>query len=183
MSRILLDMDGVVADLTTPWLARYNRDYSDHLTPEDLKAWDVHQFVKPECGTKIYDYLNQRGTFADLVPLPGAVDCVALLLDAGHEVYFVTTPPTRSPWAVLEKSHWVEEFFPRVGAGNMVFTRHKHLVRGDFLIDDYEKNLERFEGHAILFDQPWNRHVNTMEKSLHRGFDWTHVAITIGRLS
>lgn len=183
MSRILLDMDGVVADLTTPWLARYNRDYNDSLTSEDLKAWDVHQFVKSECGTKIYDYLNQRGAFADLVPLPGAVDCVDLLLDAGHEVYFVTTPPTRSPWAVLEKSQWVEEFFPRVGAGNMVFTRHKHLVRGDFLIDDYEKNLHLFDGHCILFDQPWNRSVDTQELAFRRGFDWRHVFTMIAGLS
>lgn len=183
MSRILLDMDGVVADLHTPWFGRYNRDYDDNVTSDQIKTFSVHPYVKPECGTRIYDYLNERGVFAEAPVIPRAVEGVEMLLDMGHEIFFCTTPPVHSQWAVLEKTQWVASRFPRIGGGNMIFTRHKHLVRADFLVDDYEDNLQLFDGHRILFDQPWNRGVDTQELSLHRSFDWRHLVTLIKRLS
>jgi 5'-nucleotidase len=168
-------MDGVVADLHSPWLALYNAEYGDNLTPEKLSEWGVHPFVKPECGTKVYEYLDHKGLFASAPVIPGAQDGIRALLEMGCEVFFVTTAPLHSQWAILEKSEWIDKHFPEVGAGNMVFTRHKHLVRGDMLIDDYHGNLEKFQGHDIIFDQPWNRATRNRSTGLHgtyRAFGW-----------
>ena len=51
--KILVDVDGVCADLHMTWLHRYNTDYDDHLIHSDITRWAIHEFVKPECGTKI----------------------------------------------------------------------------------------------------------------------------------
>ncbi|MCJ7984909.1 hypothetical protein MUB16_14170 [Priestia sp. OVL9] len=47
----------------TDWHNQYNKDYCDSLSVEKLKCWESEKYVKPECGTKIYDYLDQRAFF------------------------------------------------------------------------------------------------------------------------
>jgi 5'(3')-deoxyribonucleotidase len=54
--RIAFDQDQVLADLLTEWVSRYNTEYNDNLRPEDIKNWNWHNLVKPECGKKIYNH-------------------------------------------------------------------------------------------------------------------------------
>ena len=63
MHTLLIDMDSVICDLMTDWHNQYNKDYCDSLSVEKLKCWESEKYVKPECGTKIYDYLDQPGLF------------------------------------------------------------------------------------------------------------------------
>ncbi|MFZ5827353.1 MAG: 5' nucleotidase, NT5C type, partial [Bacillota bacterium] len=61
---LLFDLDGVCCNLMKKWLAVYNHDYSDNLTEADITSWNWDDFVKPECGKRIYHYLNRPGFFA-----------------------------------------------------------------------------------------------------------------------
>ncbi|GAB2724271.1 5'(3')-deoxyribonucleotidase [Paenibacillus thermoaerophilus] len=156
---LLLDMDSVIVDLMTEWHRRYNEDYNDNLSVEKLASWESELYVKPECGTKIYDYLDQPGLFANLPPVPGAIECLYRMRD-DYELIIVTSSRT---YAYTEKEQWVERHLPFIGKRNLIFAHRKELIRGDLLFDDAPHNLEDFAATgrlAIAMDYPYNRNVN-----------------------
>ena len=151
MRTILFDIDSVLADIMVPWLEQYNRDYDDDLTKDKILSWDIHQFVKPECGRNIYKYLTP-GMY-DVTPvIPGAVSSVELARRYGRVIF-----ATSAHFVPGRKLTWLNDngFFVR--DKDYVECLDKGLIRADILIDDYELNLVEFP-KGILFDQPWNRH-------------------------
>jgi 5'(3')-deoxyribonucleotidase len=149
---IACDVDGVIADVLTNWLARYNRDYNDNLKHDDITAWDTSIFVKAECGKKIFAYLDDPSLYDDVLPYPGALDAVKELKKLGRVVY-ATSSPAKS---YGRKFFWLKEHGFLSDQLDYFETRDKSLVRADFLIDDYYKNLDTFVGKKILLAQPWN---------------------------
>ncbi|MGO4888212.1 5' nucleotidase, NT5C type [Anaerobacillus sp. MEB173] len=157
--RLLIDMDSVMADLMTPWYARYNKDYNDKLHYLDLTSWDTHKFVKKECGEKIYQYLHEPGFYRYLQPLPHS-QAVMEKLNKEHEIFIVTTSPAE---AVSDKQEWMKEHFPFIQIEHMIFTHRKDLIIGDLLFDDAPHNLEAFMAtgrKAIAMNYPYNQSVN-----------------------
>lgn len=163
---LLFDLDGICANLAKKWLEVYNRDWGDHLTTDDISAWEWHRFVKPECGKRIYHYLNRPGFFSDLEPIPG---CVEVLRRLAHRTELVVV--TASPKEAAEaKIAWVRRHLPFVSRHNIVITYRKDLVRGDFMFDDAPRNLRHFQGIRLLLDYPYNREFH----ECYRVKDWEH---------
>lgn len=52
------------------------------------------------------------------------------------------------------------------------FISHKHILKGDVLIDDRSYNLENFDGRSLLFTSPHNVNENGFE----RVDNWLEVA-------
>jgi 5'-nucleotidase len=156
--RIGIDMDQVLADLMTEWLNRYNADYNDNLKPEDITSWEFHMTVKPECGKRIYTYLDNPHMFSYLPVMDGAQD-VVYELSKYFDIFVVT-----AVWNignVAPKYNWLRRYFPFLDEKNFVFTRNKSIVNADFLIDDKPSNFDGgFRGQGILFDAPHNRNEN-----------------------
>lgn len=150
---LLFDLDGVCCDLMSKWLAAYNRDWSDSLTPERITEWEWHRFVKPECGSRIYHYLSRPGFFADLQPIPGCREALERL-SAFCELVVVSASPAA---AAADKINWVRRHLPMVPKGHVVLTYRKDLVSGDFMFDDAPRNLRNHPATRILMDYPYNR--------------------------
>jgi len=152
---IACDVDGVVADLMPVWLVKYSVDYGHTLTPDDIVEWDISQFVKPECGLSIYDYLQDPQLYDDVLPIKGAYEGVEALRKAGHRVVFVTsTHPDFSG----RKFRWlVQHGFLTAGeVCNYVECTDKSLIRADVMIDDGEHNIAGFQGDTVLYTAPHN---------------------------
>lgn len=150
---LLVDLDGILANLIKKWLAVYNRDYHDNLTPDDITTWEWQDLVKPACGTRIYHYLSRPGFFADLEPIEGAAEALEQLAEH-FELCVVTASPKN---ALKEKTLWVERHLPMVPRRNVILTYRKDLTRGHVIIDDATHNLVNFKGVRIIFDYPYNR--------------------------
>ena len=152
---IAIDIDGVVADTHLAWYAQYNKDYHDTLTPDMVTEWDLHKFVKPECGTKIYEYLTPK-LYKKVQPNPDALDYVkfARIL---HRIIFVTSVYHEAG----AKFDWLKRFgfFDGVDkpAKDYIECNDKSLITADMLIDDGPHNFEGFKGFPLLFNQPWNK--------------------------
>lgn len=150
--RILLDVDGVLADLvshlqeTAGITSEVNTyDFRDCLT--DLELLQVQQAS------------GQRGFCLGIPWYPGAKEFLDDLHQMG-QVYAVTAPWHLDTWA-HERREWL--------AGRVDSTRvlsvpgvSKHLVRGDLLIEDDSHTCrtwlrENPDGHAVLIDRPYNR--------------------------
>ncbi len=172
---LLFDLDGICCDLMTKWLEHYNRDWDDHLRPEQITSWSWDEFVKPECGKRIYHYLNRPGFFADLRPIPGCIDSLRRL-EKVCELVVVTASPKE---AAGDKMRWVQKHLPMVPKGNVVVTYRKDLVRGDFMFDDAPKNLRNHPATRIMLDYPYNRDFH----DCHRVHSWLEAEELIYRLS
>lgn len=161
---IAFDIDDVLFDLVTAWLNRYNKEYSDDLEKEDIKAWDMELFVKPECGKKICDYLDP--TIYDEMPtIKNALKSVETARNIGR-VIFVTSCMKHHGGA---KYDCLERNGFKPDPMDYVECRDKGLIIADILIDDYQLNLERFRGKGLLFTQPWNRSIEGFRRL--DGFD------------
>lgn len=158
---ILVDVDGVVADIHTAWLRSYNRDYNDTLQVSDIKAWAMHEFVKPECGKNIYRYLNFPDFYDDVLPIEGALEGVQILRDFGYRIVFVSAGFHEAKARWLCKQGFCVEFpYPDRSWStptDLILANDKSLIRGDYLIDDRPDNLFGHSARGILFDQPWNQ--------------------------
>ncbi|RBW67677.1 5' nucleotidase, NT5C type [Bacillus taeanensis] len=159
MKTLCIDMDSVICDLMSDWHKRYNSDYDDDLSFEKLKCWNSEKYVKPECGMKIYDYLNEPGLFLHLNPLPNALE----VLERLHHKYDLLIVTSSVSTAFREKERWIEKHLPFIGKRNLIFSHRKNMICGDLLFDDAPHNLREFSATgrlAVAMDYPYNREVD-----------------------
>jgi len=163
MKTIFVDVDQVVADLMPAWLKLYNDEWGDTLTPEDIRSWDLKSYVKPECGGRIYRYLEEPTLYDSVYPIEGALEGVEMLRVLGYHVVFLTAA---GPEGARGKLRWLKDwrFLPAKGSGHpwqdVVITASKYLVSGLAMIDDYVENLRTAKiPLPVLFDQPHNQDV------------------------
>lgn len=155
MKRVLVDVDGVIADLMPEWLRFYNAEWSDKLRPEDITGWDVIQFVKDECGAGIYGYLGRPDLYDNVKPIDGALSSIHWLRQRGYDVRFVTSGVYESKIMWLGKQGLLLDEY-HLSSRDVIVAHDKSVIKGDILIDDNIVNCNDFSGKAILFAQPWN---------------------------
>ena len=97
------------------------------------------------------------GIFALMDPIPGAIDAVHKLAEK-YDVYILSTSPWKNPTALNDKLAWVKKFFGGekgdVFYKRLIFSHHKNLCHGDYLIDDrpHKNGVDQFTGEVIHFD-------------------------------
>ena len=101
-----------------------------------------------ELHRSLKDAKHIPGFFRNLNPMPNAIESYNLL-SKYFDVYILSTSPWSNPDAFKEKFEWVREKFPNAYK-NIIFSHHKDLNIGDYLIDDSDKNgASNFKGDYI----------------------------------
>jgi len=91
------------------------------------------------------------GIFADLDPVPGAIQAFNTLSDH-FDCYILTTAPWGNPSALSDKRLWVEKYLGDKVFKRLIISHNKHLNIGDYLVDDRLANgADRFTGEHIHF--------------------------------
>ena len=173
--RIIVDMDDVLYPLLDIWLNTYNRIYDDNLTAEDINDWDVSKFVKKECGKSVYGLLKPVdgvSLWDKGLPVEYSVD--ALRRINKYMDIFVVSSVTGDYSICKYKEQWLLKHFPFLDNKNFYFVTNKSAVSGSYMVDDYYKNMENFDGVRILFPRPHNRHI-VPEYPHERVVDWLEV--------
>ncbi|MDO5863488.1 MULTISPECIES: hypothetical protein [Paenarthrobacter] len=91
--------------------------------------------------------------------MPGAVEAVLAMEEAGLNVLFCSTSFATHPTCASEKLASFEEHLGSRWVNRVILTHDKTLVRGDVLIDDKQGitgNMAPTWTHLVL-DQPYNR--------------------------
>lgn len=96
--------------------------------------------------------------WSEMEPYPYFMDLYNRLTEVGR-VFFLTSP-SLAPNSLSGKLKWLQTQFNREFK-DYVITPNKELLahKNSFLIDDYPRNIEKFEtagGNGILFPQYWN---------------------------
>lgn len=157
--RIGIDVDDVVADLHTAWLARYNQAHGTLWTPEDMTQWDFENDLG--CTTEELAKFLTPDIYHVVKPIHGAYAAVEALRDMGHEVHFVTS--CRDEAMFEAKYDWLDrhEFLIDSSCvwpvGSWTTHTTKATVPVDLLVDDSIENVTTFPKAAYLVTRPHNR--------------------------
>ena len=162
MARILVDMDGVIAD----WGKQYDADL-DRLgavaasvpRTEHQRAFNLRLDRTPaECDI-IDQVMGREGFYSDLEPIHGATFALDEMVKDGHEVRICTSPWNANPSCIAEKIGWVRMYLGPQWVERVVVTHEKAAVIADILIDDRPNIPSAETAHwvQVLFDQPYNR--------------------------
>jgi 5'(3')-deoxyribonucleotidase len=148
---IAIDIDDTIANLSDAWLRRYNYDFNDNLKKKNITKWAVHEFVKPECGTKIYDYLKDPTLYDFIQPIPDSLEAVEFLRNFGR-VIFITAPTLET---MGRKYYWLKEHHYIDSLDDYIETKEKYLIKYDYIIDDRYDNVKD-SNNNYLYNQSWN---------------------------
>jgi 5'(3')-deoxyribonucleotidase len=134
--RILLDVDGVIADFIGAYMSTYE-DMGGRV-PDDW-AWTEWDAMSTLPDQDIAEMVWQH---PDLFRRPrlfeGARKQIAYLND-NHAVVFVTAVPHRH---IEARSNWFKRVLPFIHRKTqIVFTPNKHFISGDVLVEDNPGNL------------------------------------------
>lgn len=89
--------------------------------------------------------------FGKMEPLNGAIEAYHTLASK-YDTYILSTSPWNNPTAWQDKVLWVQKYLGNIAYKRLILSHHKHLNRGDYLIDDRTKNgAGEFQGELVLF--------------------------------
>lgn len=138
--RILVDLDGIVADFFDALWREYHAETGELVTTSQILGWDMGRHVRhPERLTSVF---HAPGFFDRLEPVSGAIPALKALVAAGHDVRVVTSPCT--PHSAAEKILWCARHLPFLDQKSVSIVHRKHDLRGDVLIDDGPHNAQAF---------------------------------------
>ena len=134
--RLFLDADGVLAD--------FDRG------ARQLLGASPKQFIAKHGRGTFWKRLAAAGDFYRALPeMPDA----RLLFDTvKHLQPTILTGLPLGKWAAPQKVEWAAEHFPGVPIITcMAADKHKHMHRGDVLVDDRLKHREAYEAAGVVF--------------------------------
>lgn len=124
---IYIDMDDTICDYSGLWRI-YKEKFPDVQYPQ-----------------------SKFGFFSRLKPINGALEAISVL-EKYYDVFILTKPSIKNLHSYSEKAEWVERYLGEKYLEKLILCPNKSLVKGDFLIDDYDKNGQtEFEGEFIRF--------------------------------
>lgn len=177
MPRILLDVDGVLADFITTYLHALAAVTGSYRHPAEVINWEIGKSLglSEDTQRKVSTLLRKEGVASSMPVYPGAIEGVKKLTLVA-EVYFVTSPFTSPTWT-YDRDQWLDRHFGAVGK-NVVHTAHKHLISGDVLVDDKPVNVRAWAkawplGTPVLWSQPYNERERT--GTLMRCLTWEQI--------
>ncbi len=154
MRRICVDMDEVMADTLAEHLRRYNQEFDELVTVNDLAGKGLWEVTPADRQAQLRAFLDAEDFFEDLALMPDAQD-VLRQLSARFEI-FIATQAMTVPNSLGPKYRWLQRHFPFIPPTHYVFCGDKRILRADYLIDDLPRNLLRFEGQGLLYTAPHN---------------------------
>jgi len=156
---ILVDLDGITADIYKTWSSLYEAE-----TGEILKVKKEYRLTEVVSHPDVLcDILERKGFFSSLFPLPGAIKYLKKIM-AKHDVHILTQPPREANFAIADKKEWVKRYFPEYDTSKMIFAHCKYLIRGDILFDDSPKHLVEWKeynpkGQVVTITYEYNKDI------------------------
>jgi 5'(3')-deoxyribonucleotidase len=106
---------------------------------------------------------NIPNLFSWMVPMPGAIEAFKALAEK-YDTYILTTAPWKNETALQDKKDWLNKYFCELIKKKVIFSHHKELLIGDYLIDD--RPVNGFKGKQFLFGSKEYPDWNAITKEL-----------------
>ncbi|OYT17911.1 MAG: hypothetical protein B7C24_00095 [Bacteroidetes bacterium 4572_77] len=111
----------------------------------------IDQFNKQVLAQYEGRYDEIPDVFGKMKPIEGAIDSY-VNLSKSFDTYILSTSPWENETALVDKLRWVKKYLGEVAYKRVIFSHHKNLNSGDYLIDDRLKNgVKEFRGKHLHF--------------------------------
>ena len=120
---------------------------------------------KETTNLDIFSFWSKSDLYDNLKPLPNSVEVIRKLVEAGHEIVFISHSKKGH---LSSKVKWLKKWFPEAnigGKGGFLATKEKHFADVDIMVDDRIVNLLSFKPSVIKVyfgsiyeDTPFNKH-------------------------
>ena len=164
--RLIVDIDGVLADIYGQFRKFELKDFGHN---QDL--YKITGKLEEEAFVNGEIYMATQGFFRHAAVIKGSVEAIEKL-NQTHDL-FIVSAATKFPNSMAEKQEWLLEHFPFITWEQIVFCGTKEIIKGDIMIDNHFKNLDKFYGQTILFSQPHN--LNRIENGHSRVTNWKEI--------
>ena len=154
MKRIAVDMDEVLADALGELIRRYNQEYAEHLTVQDMWGRWMVNVLPPSRQDRLMSYLQEDDFFEDLAVMADS-QRVLERLSRSYEI-FIATAAMEFPRSFGPKYRWLQRHFSFLSPSHYVFCGDKSILHADYLIDDMPRHFDRFGGQGVLFTAAHN---------------------------
>jgi 5'-nucleotidase len=166
MKRILVDMDGVLADVYSRFFQLHDEEFGKRLSVQDIAG-----MKEAEAFPNQLNWVNSPGFFRTVPVMPGSQSGLKKLNDSYDIV--VISMATEFPHSLNDKQMWLVEHYPFISWKQIIFCGCKDIIQADIMIDDHLKNLDNFNGETIMFTQPHNMN---LPDSRHKRVDsWAEI--------
>lgn len=144
----------------------------DNVLVNFKSALDIFETTNPEI---LKEYAGKEdeipNVFSMMLPMKGAIESYKFLA-TNFDTYILSTAPWENPTAWSDKLNWVKDNLGELAYKRLILSHNKHLNKGNFLIDDREKNgADKFEGEFIKFGSPkypdWEAVIQYMKEVLN----------------
>jgi 5'-nucleotidase len=149
IKRVLVDMDGVLADVYSKFFDLYEQQEGVRLSIDDVAGK-----LEAEAFPDQIKWVSKPGFFRSLPVMEGSVEGLKRL-NKQYKVIVVSLA-TEFPNSLTDKQLWLHQHFPFIHWKQIVFCGSKDIIKADIMIDDHIKNLDNFSGRTIMFSQPHN---------------------------
>jgi uncharacterized HAD superfamily protein len=182
---IAVDLDEVLAETLSAFVAFHNQTYNTHFAPENFhsyKWWEVLGEKREHVVDKFLAFA-QTHQFQEMPPLPEAVDAITFLAKK-HELIVLTSRQSE----LEEKTKlWIEKHFPKKFK-EIYITNHPDWAKGgktmtkvavcqrlhiEVLIEDsldYAQECVSDRTTVFLLNHPWNQ--GKEQKGIVRVHSW-----------
>ena len=178
--RILIDMDGVLADLESEFLTRWRERFPNEtwVALADRQGFPLKLDYPEHLHDAIRAIIKEPGFYEALPPIEGGRSALEGMESTGVDVRICTSPLSDSRTCMQEKVDWVHKHLGPRWVNRMVITKDKTIVTGDILIDDRPEIVgeePRPSWEHVYFDQPYNR-----DRPGRRRLTWKNWQVVLG---
>lgn len=178
--RVLVDMDGVLADFEAGLLRGFRRRFpgEPHVPLGERRGFfarEQYRALRPDLADKVASVYEDAGFFLNLDPIPGALEAMREMnAMPDTEVFICTSPLLKYDHCVGEKYRWVEKHLGPQFVERIILTRDKTLILGDLLIDDKDtiRGRETPTWEHVLFTCCHNQHL-ALPSTRRRLLSWS----------
>lgn len=169
----LIDVDDVLADFAHPAAELLSDTLGRQWTFADMVPgeWDMFVGLTESQRKKVDKAINDYGWLWTLKPYPGSQQAMQQIGELA-DIYIVTSAMSWAPVRI----EWLRKHFG-IDKEHQVYTKAKHLVRGDFFLDDNPTYVRQWQEHnpdgdSMLWTAPNNIHLDEPNIRVH---DWPDV--------
>lgn len=161
MFTVLFDMDDVLLNTVTNWVDSINKKYGTNVKIEDVVDWDITVPFPNLKKSDIFSILSEREFWKKVGPTKDSIEILrSLNRQSNIDLYIVTAAIPKTFIVKYEECFRIH--FPFIKSKQIICCNNKHLIDGDFIIDDNADNFRQKTDYQklpkrILFDRPWNK--------------------------
>lgn len=192
IKRVLIDLDDTTCQFRQGYIDLVNELFGTQHTLAEISMdyyCDLAIKLTKAQQSQVWQAINKRGWSQSLQPMPGAVEAIQRL-KSRYEVAFLTKQSLSSETWNYDRYRWVKKWFGAELAENIHFTRKKHAVCGDYLIEDHVENCKawlvdrqlrsKHPARVILYAWPYNEYHDICSTKASRLPDWPSIVKAFG---